>query len=65
MDCVRRQIQASTREAVSVMISKSVATQFSMKISESTSVVWADESTSYLWKQFHWRFLSSQRLSFW
>ena len=28
MDCVRRQIQASTREAVSVMISKSVATQF-------------------------------------
>jgi hypothetical protein len=65
MDCVRRQIQASTREAVSVMISKSVATQFSMKISESTSVVWADESTSYLWKQFHWQFLSWQRLSFW
>lgn len=52
MDCVRIQIQESTREAVSMMISKSVAAQFSMTISESTKVVWADESTSYLWKQF-------------
>lgn len=64
MDCVRIQIQESTREAVSMMISKSVAAQFSMTISESTKVVWANESTSYLWKQFQWRFLSWQRLSF-
>jgi len=38
--------------------------ELSLMIFESTEVVYATESTRHLWKQFHWWFLSRQRLSF-
>jgi hypothetical protein len=41
---VRWRIHVLAVEAVSLMISKSTATQFSLMISESIRVVWADES---------------------
>ena len=43
-DCVRRPIQTSGVEGVSVMISESSATQFLVTITESTGTVRADET---------------------
>jgi len=48
---VRGQIQASTVEAVSLMLPESTTTQFSLVISESTGTVCADESKHLLGKQ--------------
>ena len=50
-DCVRRPIQASAVERVSVMISKSSATQFSVTITESTGTVRADETKHQRWRK--------------
>jgi len=44
--------QASAREAVSLTISKSAATQFSVTITESTGIVGIDKSRQELGKQF-------------
>jgi len=62
--CVRCRIHVSPSEAVSLMISESAATEFSVTISNSTRVVCAVKSTRYLWKLLHWWFLSLKRLSF-
>jgi hypothetical protein len=43
---------ASPLEVVSLMISKSAPSQFSLTFSESTGVAGADESTRHLWKVF-------------
>ena len=63
-DCVRWWIQASSGETVSLIVSESAATQFSLAISESTRTLCTDESTRKLWKQCRWWFLSRQLLSF-
>jgi hypothetical protein len=47
-DCVRGRIQASTVEAISLMLSESATTHFSPVISESTGNVCADKSRSQL-----------------
>jgi hypothetical protein len=47
---------ASALELVSVMISESAATQFSLTICDSTGANCADESMCHLWKQFWWWF---------
>jgi len=49
-------------EAVSLRISKSTTTQFSLIISESTGAVGAVKSMRHHWKQFRWWFLSQQGL---
>jgi hypothetical protein len=54
----------SSLETVSVMISEWSATHFFLTFSESTGVVWADESIRHLWKQFRGLFLTRRRLSF-
>jgi len=48
MDCVLGRIQASDVKEVSVLISESGTTQFSLSISESTGYHWADESRRHL-----------------
>jgi len=48
---VRTRIQASAGEAISLMVSESAATQFSLAISESTRTLCPDESMHQLWKQ--------------
>ena len=48
---MRGRIQASIGEAVSLMVSESAATQFSLTILESTGTLCADESMRQLWKQ--------------
>jgi len=69
-DCARVRNRASPGEAVSAMISKSAATQFSMTIIESTGI---DESTRtvraygtkhQLGKRFRQQFTRRQRLRF-
>ena len=52
MGCVRSRIHASSQEIVSMMISESAATQFSMTIYESTGAACADESKRQLCKEF-------------
>ena len=47
-DCARRRNQASAVEEVSLMISESAATLFSLSISESTRYLWADKSRRHL-----------------
>ena len=59
---LRCRIHASSVEAVSLRISKSTVTQFSLIISESTGVVCAVESMCHPWKQFRLWFLSQQGL---
>ena len=49
-------------EAVSLRISKSTTTQFSLIISESIGAVGAVKSMRHHWKQFRWWFLSQQGL---
>jgi hypothetical protein len=51
-------------QAISVMISKSMVTQFSLNIFEWTGAVCTSESKRQLYKQFRWWFLSRRRLSF-
>ena len=55
-DCVRWRIQASSREALSLMVSESAATKFSLAISESIGTLCNDESTRQLWKHYRWWF---------
>jgi hypothetical protein len=55
---LRCEINASPLEAVLLMISRMIATQFSLMILESTGVVCAVESMCHPWKQFCWWFLS-------
>jgi len=57
-------IHVSPLKAVSEAISEWEATQISLTVYELTGAVWADESMGLLLKQFQWRFLSGQRLSF-
>jgi len=59
---VLSRIQASPLEGVSVMISKSGATLFSLNISDSTAAATSSESTRHLWKLFHSLFHSQQGL---
>jgi hypothetical protein len=61
---MRWRIHMSPMEAVSVMISESTASPFSLTICESTWAVCDDESMRQLWNQFRWWFLSRLRLSF-
>jgi hypothetical protein len=63
-DCVHWRIQKWFGDAVSLIISKSAATQFSLQISESTWTLCADESTRQPWKHCLWWFLSRQLHSF-
>jgi len=49
---------------VSLTISKSPSTQFSLTFSKSTGAASTSESTRHLWKVFRWWFLSRQRTSF-
>jgi hypothetical protein len=56
--CERFWIHASLLEGVSVTISESAATQFSLTISDSVWAVGVDESTRHLWMVFRWWFLS-------
>jgi hypothetical protein len=62
--CVCWGIHVSPLKTVSGAISKLVATQFSLTISESTGVVCAEESMHHLCKQFRGLFKSGQRLIF-
>jgi len=62
--CVHWRIHASVLETVSVTISESAATPFSLTVSVSTGVVCNEESLRQLWKQFQWRFLRGHWLSF-
>jgi len=61
---VRWWINVSPVEAISVTISESAATFFSLTICESTWAVCDDESMRQLWNQFRYRFLSRQWRSF-
>jgi hypothetical protein len=63
-DCVRWPIQASAIKEVSLIMSESSATQFSVMITETTGTVCADETKCQLGKQFQWQFSSRQRISF-
>jgi hypothetical protein len=60
--CWRCRIHASPMEAVSLRISKSTTTQFSLIISESIGAVGAVKSMRHHWKQFRWWFLRPQGL---
>jgi len=60
----RWRIHALPLEVVSLMISQSAPTQFSLTFSESTGAASTSESTPYLSKVFRWWFLSRQRLNF-
>jgi hypothetical protein len=51
-DCARVRNRASAGEAVSAMISKAVATMFSMTITESPGIVRTDKSRHQLGKKF-------------
>jgi len=62
--CACWRIHASALEVVSLMISQSAPTQFSLTFSESTGAASTSESTRLLWKVFRWWFLSWQRTSF-
>ena len=62
--CGRWRIQASPLESVSLTISKTTGSQFSLTVSKSSPAGSADESMRHLWKVFRWWFLSRQRLSF-
>jgi hypothetical protein len=62
--CVGWRIHSSRVKAVPGAISEWSATQFSLMFSESTGAVGVEDSLCHLWKQFHWRFPSGQRLSF-
>jgi hypothetical protein len=55
-------IHASLLKGVSVMISESTSTKFSLTISEWIGDMGADESARHLWKLFRWLFLSQQGL---
>jgi len=61
--CERWRIHASALEPVSVMISESAVSQFSLIISKSTGSMCAGESIRHLWKQFRWLFLRRRQLS--
>jgi hypothetical protein len=55
-DCMRGQIQSSPVVAVSLIISQSAESQFSVTITEWTGTVGTDETKRQLGKQFRWRF---------
>jgi hypothetical protein len=61
---VRWRIHASVLEAVSVTISESVTTQFSLIVSDAIRAVCANESMRQLWTQFRCWILSRHRLGF-
>jgi len=63
-DFVRWWIEASAKEAVSLIVSKLAETQLSLAISKSTRTLCPYESTCQPWKNYRWWFLNRQLLSF-
>jgi hypothetical protein len=62
--CSRRGFLLSSLETVYVTIYEWSWTQVSLMFSKSTRDVRAEDSLCHLWKQFPWRFLIGQGLSF-
>ena len=62
--CWRWEIHVSPLESVSLMISETVVTQFSITVSKSPGAGNPDESARHLLNLFRWWFPSRHRLSF-